>query len=104
MKERFSEVKVTEGDIHNYLGMTFNFSIENKVKVTMNTYVEEMLQEWEVTGKASSPALPSLFEVTQSYLQKDNSWYFTQELLKYCIWLREFDQINWLPIFSQRCK
>ena len=63
MKERFSEVKVTEGDTHNYLGMTFDFSKENKVKVTMNTYVEEMLKEWEVTGKASSPALSNLFEV-----------------------------------------
>ena len=43
--------------------MTFDFSKENKVKVTMNTYVEEMLKEWEVTGKASSPVLSNMFEV-----------------------------------------
>lgn len=53
MKERFSEVKVNKGDIHNYFGMmTFDFSIENKVNISTNIYEEEMLKEWDISGKA----------------------------------------------------
>ena len=37
------EVKVTRGKIHKYLGMTFDFQTEGKLKVRMEKYVNKMI-------------------------------------------------------------
>jgi hypothetical protein len=55
----------TRGKIHEYLGMTLDFSVDGKVKVIMQDYIKEMLDELEpdMDGIAATPAAPHLFTV-----------------------------------------
>jgi hypothetical protein len=43
LKERFKEITVRDGKVHSYLGMTFDFSNEFEVKITMENYTSELL-------------------------------------------------------------
>ncbi len=40
------KVKAHQGKIHDYLGMIFNHRERGKVKIDMNSYVEDMLEEF----------------------------------------------------------
>ena len=40
------EVKMTQGLLHNYLGMTFNYSVPGQVSINMSHYVEKMVKEF----------------------------------------------------------
>ena len=42
------EVKVTRGDVHDYLGMRFDFSIKGQVTVDMTDYIANMIDECSV--------------------------------------------------------
>jgi hypothetical protein len=55
----------TRGKVHEYLGMTLDFSVDGKVKVIMQDYIKEMLDELEsdMDGIAATPAAPHLFTV-----------------------------------------
>jgi hypothetical protein len=56
---------ITRGRIHDYLGMTLDFSEQGKVKVKMLDYVEKMLKDLpdEMAGEAPTPAANHLFAV-----------------------------------------
>jgi hypothetical protein len=56
---------IARGKIHEYLGMTLDYSVEGKAKVTMLKYIKNMLLEMpeEWTGEAATPAGNLLFEV-----------------------------------------
>ena len=52
------------GRIINYLGMTFDYSVSGKVKITMENYVREVLKGCEdIEGTSDSPAHSNLFSV-----------------------------------------
>ena len=55
----------TRGKIHEYLGMTINFTDTGKVKITMYDYVDEMINELqtEMIGKSATPAASHLFKI-----------------------------------------
>jgi hypothetical protein len=59
------KVTATRGDIHDYLGMTFDFSEKGKVKIDMIDYMEAMVDTFSTKFKpsdtASSPAAEDLF-------------------------------------------
>jgi len=59
------EVKATRGPIHDYLGMTFDFSEPGKVKVDMIDYMSAMVDEFPTKFKkndtAPTPAPDDLF-------------------------------------------
>ncbi|KAI2499082.1 Reverse transcriptase (RNA-dependent DNA polymerase) [Fragilaria crotonensis] len=56
---------ITRGKVHEYLGMTIDFSIDGKVMFTMIDYIKGMLEELPVdfNGTAPNPASPKLFDV-----------------------------------------
>jgi hypothetical protein len=58
----------TRGKVHDYLGMTIDFSIPGKVKFTMIDYIESMLDELpaDMGGTAPTPASSYLFDVNDS--------------------------------------
>jgi hypothetical protein len=58
---------VTRGDIHDYLGMTIDYSTEGKVVIRMDDYVENMLAELpeNMAGDATTPAAEHLFKVNE---------------------------------------
>jgi hypothetical protein len=58
-------VTTTRGGIHDYLGMTFNFSEKRKVKIDMIIYMEAMVDDFSVkykkTDTTPTPAAEDLF-------------------------------------------
>jgi hypothetical protein len=65
---------VTRGTVHEYLGMTIDFSEEGKVKFIMNDYVENLLDEVpeDMSGHAATPAANHLFAVNDKAEKLDN--------------------------------
>ena len=60
------EVKATRGSIHEYLGMTLDFSVSGKVKINMRKYVAKMLEDFreiqDLSTTAETPAAGNLFD------------------------------------------
>ena len=55
MEKRFGEVTKHKGEVLNYIGMTFDFSMKRKVIIKMQGYVEDLMKY--VSGReASDPA------------------------------------------------
>jgi hypothetical protein len=68
IKDEFGKeapLTITRGKIHDYLGMTLDYSEEGKVKIKMSDYVEKMLADLpeEMDGEAATPAANHLFDV-----------------------------------------
>ena len=65
MYGHFGEVKATRGPVHDYLGMTFDFSEKGIVKIDMIDYVKGMLDDFpEKLGPkdvSPTPAAENLF-------------------------------------------
>ena len=63
---KLKKVTCTRGPIHEYLGMTIDFSKKKKVKIRMDAYVKRMLDEFPIkfdaNDKQETPAGPSLLE------------------------------------------
>jgi hypothetical protein len=75
------EVKV--GKLHNYLGMTFDFSVDGEVKISMNKYITEVLQFTEIKGHVATPATTELYSITDSEpLNADEREYFHSVVAK----------------------
>jgi hypothetical protein len=53
------------GKVHDYLGMTFDFSFTKEVKVNMWDYLRKVIKEFpeEITGVCTTPAGDNLFKV-----------------------------------------
>jgi hypothetical protein len=58
---------VTRGKIHDYLGMTLDYSEPNVAKIDMTDYVKKILDEApvEMDGTATSPAAEHLFKIVE---------------------------------------
>ncbi|KAG7345606.1 reverse transcriptase RNA-dependent DNA polymerase [Nitzschia inconspicua] len=69
LQEEFGKeapLSVTRGEVHNYLGMRINFSVDGKVQFTMPTLVEEIVAQLPpsmATGPSTTPPANHLFEV-----------------------------------------
>ena len=65
MYGKHGEVKATRGKVHDYLGMTFDFSEEGKVKIDMIDYMCSMVDDFSIPfgphDIASTPAPEDLF-------------------------------------------
>jgi hypothetical protein len=61
--DAYKEVKVHRGALHSYLGQTFDFSVKGKAKITMDGYVYDLLELYDVHHYAASPALSTLFDI-----------------------------------------
>jgi hypothetical protein len=59
---------INSGKIHDYLGMTLDYSVPGSVKIDMTDYVKKVLEEAPgyMTGTATTPADKNLFEVRES--------------------------------------
>jgi hypothetical protein len=59
---------ITRGKVHDYLGMTLDYSEAGKVKIKMIDYGDKMLADLpdEMNGEAPSPAANHLFTVDDS--------------------------------------
>ena len=83
-KTKFQELTITTGDIHEYLGMTIDYSHrdERYVKLTMYDFLEDILKEvdekGDMNGECVTPAQDNLFTVneTSPLLNQDQDDYF----------------------------
>ena len=51
---------VTRGKVHDYLGMTLNFSVEGKIKINMQDYIKDMLEDLPKDMNGESATCPLL--------------------------------------------
>ena len=63
LKQRFGEIVVHTGEIHNYLGAVFNFSEPGSVKISMPHHTEQLVSDSGITGNSTSPAGTDLFDI-----------------------------------------
>ena len=65
MKGIYKELSVLQGNVHNYLGMRFDYYDHCKVRITMTTLTKEVFVEFpgELTDTAEDPASSYLFDV-----------------------------------------
>ena len=78
IEEMFKETKVTKGRMHNYIGMTLDFTLKGKYKVKMQKYIEDKLKEYNVTGKSRTPwgkICLILISLLKIYLRKRQSYF-----------------------------
>lgn len=61
--KRYGEITRKNGPVINYLGMVFDLTTLGEARVTMTGFVDEMLKECGITGKARTPATEGLFDV-----------------------------------------
>jgi Reverse transcriptase (RNA-dependent DNA polymerase)/Zinc knuckle len=77
---------VNRGKVHDYLGMTLDFSVKGKVKVGMIQYVKNMLAELhdDMDGESPNAAAAHLFDVNEACpkLEKDRAEYFHHHVAK----------------------
>ena len=66
LTDKYKTVTVTRGPIHSYLGMTFDYSVKGKVKITMEKFIADLLADNQVTGYAATPATANLFTIDDS--------------------------------------
>jgi hypothetical protein len=63
LTSKYGTVSITKGDLHSYLGQSFDFSNDGKVGVSMEGYVRDLLDLYKVTGYRVTPAADDLYEV-----------------------------------------
>jgi hypothetical protein len=70
----------TRGKVHDYLGMQIDFSVEGKVIIRMDEYIQEILDEArsDMDGLATSPAANHLFMINANpvVLCEEDKQYF----------------------------
>jgi hypothetical protein len=66
---------VTRGDIHDYLGMTLDYSTPGRVTIRMGNYVRDLLEEApeDMGGTAATPAADHLFTVSENPTYLDDA-------------------------------
>jgi hypothetical protein len=59
------DMRVSRGRVHDYLGMTLDFTNKGEVKVTMIDYLKGVINNFPkiITGTATTPATTNLFDV-----------------------------------------
>ena len=68
LEGRYQSLSIKRGRILNYLGMTFDYTVQGKVKVTMKGYTDDLLMELEeiIEGVSATPAASDLFKINEA--------------------------------------
>ena len=77
---------IRRGKVHDYLGMTLDFTNPGKVTIRMEDYVKNMLAELpeDMDGMATTPAAEHLFTVNEAptYLNEKEAMFFHHNVAK----------------------
>ncbi len=66
LKQIYSQnLKEHIGPIHDYLGMTFDYTTSGKVEISMDKYIANIIDSFpeQITGVSPTPATDKLFQV-----------------------------------------
>ena len=65
LKNRFDETKWVNEKVLSYLGMTLDFSVVGRIRVTMEGFIHDVLSENLADNKATTPATNALFTAAE---------------------------------------
>jgi hypothetical protein len=85
LEDKFKTITVDEGEVISYLGMNIHLDYEREqVKITMDKYIEDVLEVCDVVGNAKTPALSDLFtvDVNSPPLAQDEKEHFHSMVAK----------------------
>ncbi len=70
-----ASLAVTRGHVHNYLGMTLDFSKAGKVIINMTNYLEGVLEEapTDMDGEAATLSAKHLFDISDNPITLDKA-------------------------------
>jgi hypothetical protein len=60
LEDTYREIKIYNGDVVNYIGMTFNFKVRGEASITMNSCVRDIIEGSGVTISRKAPATDKL--------------------------------------------
>jgi Reverse transcriptase (RNA-dependent DNA polymerase) len=83
--DKLGKVRATRGKVHNYLGMTLDYSTPKKLKLSMQDYIEKMINEFpEALKDSNCPWNENVFKVNEEAekLSKDKSELFHKFVAK----------------------
>jgi hypothetical protein len=66
LRKKYETVTLNTGDVHSYLGQTFDLSVPGEVSVSMDGYIRDVLDSSGVKGYKSTPAGLDLYEIDES--------------------------------------
>jgi histone deacetylase 1/2 len=67
IEKKYEQLSVHRGRTIEYIGMKFDFTQEGKVKITMQGYIQDLLEFCKnIEGSVSTPALDNLFKVGEN--------------------------------------
>ena len=61
--KEYENLKIHEGNTHNYLGMEVHTTNTSYVEISMIRYIESLLEEFDVTGVAVTPAMGDIQQI-----------------------------------------
>lgn len=79
IEKKYEQLSVHRGRVIEYIGMKFDFTNEGKVKITMQGYIQDLLEFCKnIEGSVSTPALDNLFKVGEKnkVLKESDKEYF----------------------------
>ena len=68
LTEKYRDLTVHRGRVHDYLGMRFDFSKEGEVFISMEAYINEVLKGTGIEDTADTPATQDLFDIEEDLL------------------------------------
>eukprot|EP00957_Ditylum_brightwellii_P156038 11876615-Ditylum_brightwellii.AAC.1 len=73
LESKYGRLRTTRGKVHEYLGITLDFSKCGKVKVIMSEYLKEIIKDFleVIQGTVASPASNHLFNIDENGKQLD---------------------------------
>jgi hypothetical protein len=101
-------VNKSRGKVHDYLGMTFDFTVKGQVTVSMVDYIRSLIAEMpsDMKGKAATPAAYHLFKVNHDdpvLLSRDKSDVFHRMVMQ-LLYLCKRGRPDILTAISFLCK
>ena len=72
LRDAYTDTTVTRGNVHEYLGLKFDFRNPDEVFISMSKYTKEIVAESGVTGIADTPAAADLFEIDEQSVSLNN--------------------------------
>ena len=79
LKSVYPETKTNTGRVLDYVGMTFNFTEEGQVRITMENCIEDILSKCGVETTRVTPAASTLYDVREAprATAKEAKWFHT---------------------------
>jgi hypothetical protein len=65
LTEKYRDLTVHRGRVHDYLGIRFDFSKVGEVFISMEAYINEVLKGTGIEDTADTPAASDLFEIEE---------------------------------------